>query len=499
MVVAAAIGATFWITGGDAFDVFESAPESCAVESEPGSIELAAATSIRQVLSEQPALRWTQVASPIEEFEAPELFSSTASPSDGRVYVLAEAEDRHRLLATADGTDWNEYLLPDGIDPKLIQISDGLWAIAGRAIGDDPDHDDAEGRWELPRVLVSDDRGENWAEVPIDPQTPPLFRDQHLATLDLMVSGQNIALVTLVYSPMQLEDALVDRGLAEASDDAALYGIENGQLIAGLRAPGGGGVYRYVELSLDDLNLTEREHQLVGHLDRVRADYPGYPRIYAGTRAGLELGHELDGDWWDGTVTTSGFVVAVAHQEPPRASFLASADARDWEEIYSVEDSHHARLASIAAGETALAAFGGGAHPRVLLEIGCGQAPEPLAVLELPETNEPNRFWISRRLDLSAGPAGLVADQLMEATEYIDVESTSDDGTPSATQILVHQETERLMLWSPDARTWHVIDIQGAFGADVSPASVQFAIGSDFVIASGWANEQRLWIMAEVP
>jgi len=504
------VGAAYLVAGDDPFDLWDSTPDACEVESSSESFDIAAARAVRQVLSPEPVLRWTPVSLPVEAGVETEIISSASTPPDGLVYILATEKDRVRLLATVDGVEWNELPLPADVHPEFFRRSDEHWVIAGPATdrGSDDGDDVSSGRFleplELPldRVVVSDDGGESWAEVPVDPQNPPMWSDQHLPTLDLLVSGEQIALVTLVRPVMHLDEVLADRGLLQANEDAGVVGFEDGEVVVGIREAGSlrasdiSGSARILRLPLDDLDLTERDLELVHRFDRINAAGLGYVRVYAGDRDGLKIEAEFDTEIVRGVASEDDFVLAVDRDEARGWRFLASADGRTWDEIYSAGSSLSLPLAGLGPDGRALAVVGHSRQAQTVLTLGCGQPPMPVAAFELPE---PNGSWVSE-LVVSGGPAGLVAIQKSEKIEFPDTEIAEQKGRPTETETIDEKRREGSASWSPDGDTWSMLDTQDAFGVDLASSTIRFAVGGDFVLARVKAREMNsAWYVAEVP
>jgi len=509
-IVAIVVGAAYLVAGDDPFDLWDSTPDACEVESSSESFDIAAARAVRQVLSPEPVLRWTPVSLPVEAGVETEIISSASTPPDGLVYILATEKDRVRLLATVDGVEWNELPLPADVHPEFFRRSDEHWVIAGPATdrGSDDGDDVSSGRFleplELPldRVVVSDDGGESWAEVPVDPQNPPMWSDQHLPTLDLLVSGEQIALVTLVRPVMHLDEVLADRGLLQANEDAGVVGFEDGEVVVGIREAGSlrasdiSGSARILRLPLDDLDLTERDLELVHRFDRINAAGLGYVRVYAGDRDGLKIEAEFDTEIVRGVASEDDFVLAVDRDEARGWRFLASADGRTWDEIYSAGSSLSLPLAGLGPDGRALAVVGHSRQAQTVLTLGCGQPPMPVAAFELPE---PNGSWVSE-LVVSGGPAGLVAIQKSEKIECPDTEIAEQKGRPTETETIDEKRREGSASWSPDGDTWSMLDTQDAFGVDLASSTIRFAVGGDFVLARVKAREMNsAWYVAEVP
>ena len=390
IVVAVFVGATVLAAGDDAFQLFDSGPRSCGVETPAGSVESAAPAGMRQTLSPEPALQWTQIDPPVEQFYGTRtrddgtlgrtnLVSAFMTAPDGLVFVKVNDGGHRRLLATSNGTDWEELPLPPNVQPQHIDVSSNRWVIAGRALGDEVG---VENRFDLDHVVVSDNQGATWTEVPIDPQTPHLFRDKHLYTLDLMVSADRIVLMSVVRPEMQVHDLFVEHGLAEPGDDVVFGGFRDDSVIALVRSSDAENNYVHTELSFEDLDLTDREKEIIDRWEHINAKHIGYIRLYAGDQDGLEIASELNSGLAHGVTTRDGFVVAVDRDEPGGWRYLASQDAREWGELYRASSNLGFPLSGVDADDEAWAVLSGAHFRNVLTKMRCGQAPTPVATLD---------------------------------------------------------------------------------------------------------------------
>ena len=468
VLVAAVVGATFWVAGDDAFDLFDSSPDSCAVETESGPLEAAAPAVVRENLSAEPVLQWTQVDVPGRDIEFHEL-------SSGLVAARVDDEGHERVLYTSNGIDWEELPTPADIAPDLVQHAGNRWVVAGREIraatpATEREEDgierwfDDEGRFPLGRVATSTDDGETWKEVPIDTQTPPHFREKYFGHLELMVIADRIVFATLVRPEIYLDEALTSRGLLEENEDAYGLPLVDGEFAVAIRRRGTGVVARWIDVPVEELDLTERDLELVDWWESLlgrQGDRLGYVRVYGGDSRGLELAAEYDGETVFGAAALSAFFLAVDQEDPDGVLYVGSRNGRDWDEMYSTGSWNGQPLPGVTAAGDVWAMIPDGGRREILMSLGCGRAPEPVAAFTPPE---PEGRWGSWTV-VHAGPAGLVA---------IDVRSQSPE-----TALGTHR-----MLWSPDGRTWSLLHVPEVPRADDPHPSIDLAIGDNFVLAT---------------
>ena len=490
VVVAVVVSATFWATGGDPFAVFDSGPEPCAVETEPGTLEAAAPAVVRQNLSAEPVMRWTQVDVPGRDIEFHEL-------SSGLVAARVDDEGHKRVLYTSNGIDWEELPTPADIAPRLVQHAGNRWVIAGREIrAPTPATEreeagierllDDEGRFPLGRVATSTDDGETWKEVPIDTQTPPHFKEKYFGRLELMVIEDRIVFATLVRPEIDLNEALTSRGLLEENEVA--YGLPrvDGEFAVAIRRRGTGVVARWIDVPVEELDLTERDLELVDWWKSLlsrQADRLGYVRVYGGDSRGLELAAEYDSERVFGAAAPDAFFLAVRQEDPDGVLYVGSRNGRDWDEMFSAGSWNGQPLPGVTAARDAWAMIPDGGRREILMSIDCGRAPEPVAAFTPPE---PEGRWLSWTA-VHAGPAGLFAIDSRRSLET----SAQYPGNTAGT----HR-----VLWSPDGRTWSLLHVPEVPPADDPHPSIDLAIGENFVLATVKAQGMNpVWFVAEVP
>lgn len=494
VIVAAVVGATFWVAGDDAFELFDPSRGNCAVDTQPGSIQAAAPAAVRENLSAEPVLQWTQVEVPGHDIGR---FIEIHELSSGLVAARVDDEGHKRVLYTSNGIDWEELPTPADIAPRLVQHAGNRWVIAGREIRAPTPATEREeagierlfeddSRWPLDRVAASTDDGETWKEVPIDTQTPPHFREKYFFSLELMVIEDHIVFATLVRPEIYLDEALTSRGLLEENEDAYGLPLVEGEFAVAIRRRGTAEVARWIDVPVEELDLTDRDLELVDwweSLLRRHGDRLGYVRVFGGDSRGLELAAEYDGETVFGAAAADAFVLAVDQEDPDGVLYVGSRDGRDWDVMYAAGSRHAQPLPGVTAAGDAWAMISDAGRREILMNMGCGRAPEPVAAFTPPE---PEGRWNSWTV-VHAGPAGLFAIELRKLLET----SAQSPGTTAGT----HR-----VLWSQDGRTWSLLHLPDVPRADDPHPGIDVAIGEDFMLASVKAQGMNpVWFVAEVP
>ena len=287
-------------------------------------------------LAADPILQWREFDPVIGEV------ARLRSAGDGRVQARAAKTTTERtgdntylttvftgpVVVTTDGIHWGELPLPEGIKPNVVNIASDLWLVTGR------DSDDRETG--IPRTLeqvfVSRDRGATWAEVPVD-SAPPVAHsvDQHLDVSSALVSGGHIVLSSEIYTYLDVEALLADRGLISESQTAIRVGFIDGSLIVGVFSDPE--VVGLVEFTAEELNLSADQQQLLTRPIGAEPFSWGV-RIYAGDASGLAPTAEYEGYAAGGSGSPDGFLLRVERPRglDPRHLSIASPDGRSWSE-----------------------------------------------------------------------------------------------------------------------------------------------------------------------
>ena len=515
-VVTVVVGATFWVTDGDPFVVFDSSLGPCAIETRSESVEAAAPALVRENLSAEPVLQWTRVNAPGHDIGR---LVKLHALSSGLVLARVDDEGHERVLWTLNGADWDELPTPAGIAPELVRHAAGRWVIAGPDLtAPAPTTERAEAgieqllenddRWQLDRVATSTDDGATWKEIPVNTQTSRHFREKDLFSIELMTSQDRIVLATLVRPELHLDEVLTSRGVLEEDEDAHSVAFVDGAFAVAIRQRGTLEIARLIDVPLEDLDLTERDLELVDwweslirnrHRGRI-----GYVRVYAGDADGLELAAEFDSEWASGVATTDAFFLAHDRQDPRAVLYLGSRDGRDWDEVYSTRWRLRQPLPGVSAAAHAWAMVSNGDGRQLLVAIGCDRTPVPVAAFTPPDSEG---RWVSETV-VHSGPVGLVAIESYSLVEVSELEVprsplSANDASENSTEtveIIETVETTQRLLWSRDGRTWSLFHLPDVPGADDPHPSVHIAIGQDFVLAAVTPQGMNpVWFVAEAP
>ena len=470
-IVAVVVGATFLVAGDDAFDFWGSEADACAVESAPGTVGSTAVPAVRQHLSDEPILQWRRVEPPVGDLSA-YAYSDFHTIDDGRVAVIVEDDGVHRLELTADGVEWEAHPLPRGVGPRRMHISDDRWIIVGRAL-------DASGTggdgFAFPRVHLSNDRGVTWAEVPLDPGTPPFFEDHYTGTIGLHVAADRMLLVSHIWPVPQFAELIADRGLIDSTDDIEHLGLGTHSVTIWMRSDESDEDSPAIEISHDELELSPRQELLLNRWVTIVTStegLTGYVRTYSGDANGLSVtgDFDLDADLVSSVATRDGFMLSLGERQG-KSRIFASADGRDWSEL-EVDPPIRSHFAGAREGATMWAAIFSDGSSSSIASFRCGQAPRTTAVLEGLAMGPPYDPG------LSVGAGGLAAIARSELS------------------------TDPVWVgWSTDGFAWDWQTAVDAFGFEPLDTGIQIAVGEGFVLASvnGRDVMDQGWFVAETP
>jgi len=468
-IVAVVVGATFLVAGDDALDFWGSEPDACAVESAPGTAESTAVPAVLQHLSDEPILQWRRVEPPVGDLAA-YAYSDFHTTDDGRVAVIVEDDGVHRLELTADGVEWEAHALPQGVGPRRMHIADDRWIIVGRALDDGGSVGDG---FAFPQVLLSNDRGASWTEVPLDPGTPPFFEDHYMGTIGLHVAADRMLLVSYIWPVPQFADLFVDQGLIDSAEDVEHWGLGTRSVTMWMRSDESDEDSRIVEIPHDELDLSSRQELLLEMWVEIMTSAggrTGYVRTYSGDGSGLSATGDFGAGILSSVATRDGFMLSVGDVQDESRVF-ASADGRDWSEV-PVEAPSRAQFGGAREDGTMWAVIFGDGSSSSIASFRCGQAPRTSAVLDglaMGPSYDPG---------LAVGTGGLVAIARSER---------------SADPVWVG--------WSTDGIVWDWQTAVDAFGFEPLDSGIEIAVGEGFVLASvsGRYTGDRGWFVAEAP
>ena len=320
------------------------APETDGSEDEVAT----SATTAPEQLSTGPVLQWTEIDPGFDDLFMLE------SVGDGRVTARGWADGDEqglfgeRVVVSANGTDWTEVPVPEGLFPDQINVSSGRWVVTGRYPDVDP-HDIG-----LDRVFFSDDQGATWTEMVVElpsdsasPYAAELWRASPVLVADermvLALSGSSTIngqalledlgrlpagkrVVFTLPTPDGVSFTLIDADASNAytSFTSTAFGLASiyGPLEAE-EAPAP--TYDELELTYGEVGFTEAEM-----LDLFSRRAGLLIRIFTSDGPTGEVVTSYDGFLVSGAATAEGFVLAVVNDLG--GTVLTSPDGLVWSE-----------------------------------------------------------------------------------------------------------------------------------------------------------------------
>ena len=411
-------------------------------------------------LSTAPVLRWTEIDPPFGSSYGLE------SVGDGRILTRVPGEAGRQVLVTANGVDWTELPLPEGIDPAHVDISGERWLVTEY----DLDAGAGDSRESTKRVLFSDDRGATWNEllvdVPVAPGPAAPYVMERSTVMAALAAGERIVIVVAGRVEFDIAALLRDQGLISIEDSFSVLRWGDGAVTIEPSGP-------------DDLEYegTVVDYEALGLTDdqvAVLEDPFDDARIWIFTSDGSTVEMTAEYKGWNavGAATADRFALLI---EGPQDRFITSYDGRVWREV-SMDPSFVYPPAPIGVDEEG----GFWVTPWI--------ARAASYVKTLRPGEDPATVAILRGVNLDAGlvvgPAGLAATArttFLDATNMgsFDADATRDDDTgmesfgPEATWVG----------WSPDGTEWEWQAMADAFGTRGAWAWAELAVGHDFVLA----------------
>ena len=414
-------------------------------------------------LSTAPVLQWTEIEPPLEGAYG------LQSVGDGRILARVPGEDGRQVLVTANGVDWTELPLPEGIDPAHVDISGERWVVTEY----DLDADAGDSRASTKRVVFSDDRGATWNELlvevpvaagPAAPYVPYVM--ERSAVLAALASGERILIVVAGSTEFDMVALLLDQGLISTEEWFSMLRWGDGAVTIEPTSPDDL-EYERIAVSYETLGLTD--DQLA-----VLEDPLGDGRIWIFISDGstVELAAEYEG--WDavGAATADRFALLI---EGPQDRFITSDDGRAWREI-PMDPSFVYPPAPIGVDDEG----GFWVTPWI--------ARAASYVKTLRPGKDPATEAILRGIHLDAGvvagPAGLAATARTSFLDATAMESFDPDATPNRDTVDESLGPEATWVgWSPDGTEWEWQSMADAFGSRGGWAWAELAVGRDFVLA----------------
>ena len=301
-------------------------------------------------------LQWTEIDPGFDDVFMLE------SVGDGRVTARAWTEGDgqglfgERVAVSANGTDWTEVPMPEGLFPDQVNLLSDRWVVTGRY----PDIDPLEVGSD--RVFFSDDQGATWTEVVIDPRSGAAspYAAERLHASPVLVSGERMVLVLSGYTTIDGQALLEDAGKLPAGKRVVfalptpagvsftLIDADAASLYLSVRSTAFGlaSIYGHIDLedapepTIDELELSYDE---VGFTEDEMLDLfapPSDPltRIFASDGSTAEVAASYEGWIFSGASTDEGFLLAAAIDQAE--TFLTSPGGLVWSEAPSFGPGH---------------------------------------------------------------------------------------------------------------------------------------------------------------
>ena len=376
-----------------------------------------------EAMSTGPVLQWTQI-----EPEFIDLFG-LESVGDGRVVARAfrnvgepgSVVADELVVVTVDGTNWVEVPMPDGVSPDHLDISGDRWVVAGRDTGSGSIGGTAS------RVFYSDDQATTWTELdislPPDPAPASPWLVDETGVTSVLVSGENIVLVTSVHQDVDLEALVADRGLVPEGKTAVLTGWEGFDTVVlalldsdAQSTPTSAVANAFdgsvpdediLKLTYDELGLTDEERTVLEPSGEISV------RLLWSDGSAVEPVFQYDGWGGSGVATAEGFAVTAFGMTG--AVIATSPDGIVWSEE---------RSSALGYGELVAS---GGTIWRSVSDL-YGSFSVERSTLDQAPTTVATFDGLQSIGVLVAGPAGLVAGAVPALRDLPQVASGMPEG-----------------------------------------------------------------------
>ena len=347
---------------------------------------------------------------------------------NGRVFARAWGDAGSQIIISEVVGDWTRVDIPTGVDPKHIDISGDRWLIAGA---------DMSGSGSSFRAFYSDDQGGNWTDVAIDPV--PEGRSSIAMAL---TSGQQMVIVLKIPADRTARYLQVQALIAAE-------GLESGETpIEGWSLQGNTVSFRTADSS--DPYSFEISDEERSAFDPSVGDEPQI-RLYSSAGGTAAVTGQYVSWHTTGSSDAEGFYIAIT--TPYDELLLTSVDGVTWTET-SI-DNADAFASGLRSATRVDEWFVGGYDGELRIKS--------LDQLNDPESTTATMAGMAHLISLDVGPAGMVAAAFPEGST----------GT----------QPEPLLGWSTDGNNWEWLTPSEAFGIEENQASVDFAVGTDFVLA----------------
>ena len=313
----------------------------------------ASATTAPEQFSTGPVLEWTEIDPGFDDV------FDLKSVGDGRVVARGWTDGEgqglfgQRVVVSANGTDWAEVPMPDGLFPELANIASDRWVVTGQSL------DSGWPEEAVDRVFFSDDQGSTWTEMVIElpsSSTSPYAVELWRAS-SVLVSGEQVVLAVSGLTTIDGQTLLEDVGRLPAGKRVAFAapipdGVSFTLINSDVENPYGSvtspawnlaAVYSHLDeealpeltseelvLTYDEVDLSEAEMFDLfapgsGPLTRILASEGTTPEVVAG----------FEGWVLSGAATDEGFIVTAVDDGGERV--LSSRDGLVWSEDPSLD------------------------------------------------------------------------------------------------------------------------------------------------------------------
>ena len=384
-------------------------------------------TDVADEVPSTSALTWTE-DDPSELFggELLDVYEAETA-GNGHVFARAWSDAGSQIIVSEVVGDWTRVDIPTGVSPDHVDISGDRWLLAGQ----DASQFDA-----LARVFYSDNRGADWTEVAIDP-----VPEGQSSIVMALTSGQQMVIVLKIPADrsardLQVQELIAAEGLV--SDDATLESWSlQGNTISFTTAP----TSESYSFEISDEERSALDASVGDEQIRVYSSDGG-----TATVAGQYVSWHTTG-----SSDAEGFYIAIT--TPNDELLLTSVHGVTWTET-SI-DNADAFASGLRSATRVDEWFVGGYDGELRIKS--------LDQLNDPESTTATMAGMRHLISLDVGLAGMVAAAFPEGST----------GT----------QPEPLLGWSTDGNNWEWLTPSEAFGIDENQASVNFAVGTDFVLA----------------
>ena len=346
---------------------------------------------------------------------------------NGRVFARAWGDAGSQIIISEVVGDWTRVDIPTGVSPDHIDISGDRWLLAGQ----DASQFDA-----LARVFYSDNRGADWTEVAIDP-----VPEGQSSIVMALTSGQQMVIVLKIPADRTARDLQVQALIAAEGLVSGETPIEGWSLQ--------GNTVSFWTADSSDPHSFEISDEERSALDASVGDEQ--IRVYSSDGGTATVTGQYVSWHTTGSSDAEGFYIAIT--TPNDELLLTSVDGVTWTET-SI-DNADAFASGLRSATRVDEWFVGGYDGELRIKS--------LDQLNDPESTTATMAGMAHLISLDVGPAGMVAAAFPEGST----------GT----------QPEPLLGWSTDGNNWEWLTPSEAFGIEEIQTSVDFAVGTDFVLA----------------